>query len=230
MPIRRTNFAASRLRLALSDSKISFAGIQTIYGLSVLVWLFFTYYLNLWVDTSWTTKGFLALPIAVGVSNIITPVHGSDIELDPQVTQGNLLSYILISGSILSPWLTQLAKRREWHHTRVIKVFVITVLLLTLSQFDFFSLRYISDIEVHTTTIINTYALSLVGYAISEFFHTEYRIISSWAPKPAYHHHEGGGNGNGTPSQADMTNRQVMIAGSQIDISRNEPSTTIRSL
>lgn len=238
MPIRRTNFTASRLRLALTDSKLSLSGIQLIYGLSIGVWLFFTYFLNLWVDTSWTTKAFLALPIAVGVSNILTPVHGSDIELDPQVTQGNLLSYILIAGSILSPWLSRLTKRRRWHHTRVIKVFVVMVLLLTLSQFDFFSLRYVSDIEVHTSTIINTYALSLVGYAISEFFHTEYRIISTWAPKPVYHREEKRVGGSDyyyneddfdvdtEPSQEEIMNKSVLIAGSQLDNVRSTAALT----
>ncbi len=229
MPVRSSNFNGSRLRLSLSDSKLSTFGIQAMYAAGLLIWLVLTYWLNLWIDTSKTTKVFLGIPVAVFISNIITPIHGSDIVLDPQVTQGNLLSYILIAGSILAPWLTKIDTRRRWHHTRIIKVFIIIVLFLTLSQFDFFSFRYLSDVEVHINTIINTYALSFVGYAISEFFHVEYRTIDKWAPRQTYHERREDADPiyNSSASSVltkkqkteiqDAVTKQTLIAASRID-------------
>lgn len=218
MPVRNVNFTGSRLRLVMSDSKLTSTGIQVMYGAAIVIWLLMTYFLNLWVDTSKTTKLFLALPVAVFVSNIITPVQGSDIVLDPQVTQGNLLSYILIGGSILSPWLSTILKKRRWHHTRVIKVFVIMTLFLTLTQFDFFTLRYIADIEVHSATIINTFALSFIGYTISEFFHVEYRMIDNWAVRSSRKEETSlVHNSKKDQDVTEVTLKQTMIAGSQID-------------
>jgi|SRR6185437_1045179 len=223
MPIRNANFSGSRLRLALTDSKLSDQGIQLTYVIGIIVWLIMAYFLNIWSDTSLTTKCFLALPIAVCVSNIITPVHGSDIVLDPQVTQGNLLSYILIGASILAPWLSKVNIRRRWHHTRVIKVFVVMVLLLTLSQFDFFALRVVSDIEIHTNTIINTYALAFIGFCISEFFHIEYRLIDKWAPRDPYHEPhpwtagDDGDEYQRTEKDQENINKATAIAASQIN-------------
>lgn len=170
----RFQAGASRLRLSLSDSKISNAGITLIYAGGLVVWMILTLFMGLWPQTSKTTKLFLILPIIVCLTNMITPIPGSDIILDPQVEQSNLLSYILIGGSILSPWLSSVIDRRRKNHVRIIKTFIIMLLCLTLTQYNLFSLRYVSDLETHWVTILNTYALSLLGFAISEFMHIEY--------------------------------------------------------
>lgn len=164
----------SRLRLYLSDSKIPLLGVQMIYAVALVIWIIITIVLNLWTATSKTTKVFLSLPIIVFLSNIMTPVESSTILLDPQVSQSSLLTYILIASSVLSPWLTVVIDRTRKGHVRVLKAFVVMLLALTLTQYDLFSLRYVSDLETHWMTSLNTYALALLGFCVSEFLHAEY--------------------------------------------------------
>lgn len=165
---------SSRLRLQLSESKISDVGVQVIYGFGLIIWIIITLLLELWPNSSRTSRVLLALPILVCITNIITPIPGSDIILDPTVEQTSLLTFILISTSIISPWLTSVIDRRRKYHVRIIKTFVVMLILLTLTQYGVFSLRFVSDFETHFDTIINAYALSLLGFCVSEFLHIEY--------------------------------------------------------
>lgn len=169
-----TTTGASRLRLQLSESKISNVGVQVIYGIGIALWLILTIMLDLWPNSSKTSRVLLAIPIILCISNIITPIPGSDVILDPTVEQSSLLTFVLIGSSIISPWLTTIIDRRRKYHVRIIKAFVVMLILLTLTQYGIFALRYVSDLETHVDTIINAYALSLLGYAVSEFLHSEY--------------------------------------------------------
>lgn len=165
---------ASRLRLALTESKFSNFGIQLIYGIGIVIWIILTLLLELWPRASVISRLFLAIPILLCVGNMITPIPGSDVILDPFVEQSSILTYILIGSSIISPWLTTVLDRRKRYHVRIVRAFVSMLLLLTLTQYGFFALRYVSDLETHTTTIINAMALSLLGYSVSEYLHSEY--------------------------------------------------------
>lgn len=172
---------ASRLRLQLSESKISNIGIQIIYALGIVIWIIMTLVLELWPNSSKTSRVFLSLPVLLCIANIITPIPGSDIILDPQVEQSSLLSFVLIGSSIISPWLTTVIDRRRKYHVRIIKAFVVMLLILTLTQYGVFALRFVSDLESHTSTIINAMALSLLGYAVSEYLHSEYSTnVTPW--------------------------------------------------
>lgn len=221
MPVRNNAVGGSRLRLQMTDSKLSTTDIMIIYGVGMAFWLFLTFFLELWPDTSKTTKLFLLIPFAVFIINMITPTQGSDIVLDPHVTQGNFISYIIIGGSVLTPWFTTLQDKKKWHHIRVIKVFILVVLFLTLTQFDFFILRYIGDIEVHINAVLNTYILAFIGYAVSEFFHIEYKMIPKWGPKrrprddpPVSYTAE---IPKRTQAQEIAIEKQRLIAASQVD-------------
>lgn len=169
-----TTTTGSRLRLQLSESKISNLGVQLIYGFGLIIWIILTIVLELWPQSSRTSRLLLALPVLLCITNIITPIPGSDIILDPTVEQTSLLTFILISTSIISPWLTSLIDRRRKYHVRIIKTFVVMLILLTLTQYGVFTLRFVSDFETHFDTLINSYALSLLGYCVSEFLHIEY--------------------------------------------------------
>lgn len=169
-----TTTGSSRLRLQLSESKITNVGIQLIYGVGMVIWLIITMILELWPNSSKTSRIILAIPVLLCVSNIITPVPGSDIILDPTVEQSSLLTFILIGSSVISPWLTVVIDRRRRYHVRIIKAFVVMLILLTLTQYGIFALRFVSDFETHFDTIINAMALSLLGYSVSEFLHSEY--------------------------------------------------------
>lgn len=166
--------SGSRLRLQLSESKLSNLGIQLIYGAGIIVWLIVTMVLELWPQSSKTSRVLLIIPIALCIGNIITPIPGSDVVLDPYVELGSLLTFILVASSILSPWLTVIIDRRRKYHVRIIKAFVVMLILLTFTQYGFFALRYVSDLETHVDTIINAMALALLGYAVSEYLHSEY--------------------------------------------------------
>lgn len=169
-----TTNGASRLRLQLSESKISNVGVQLIYGIGILIWIVLTSILDLWPNSSKTSRVILAIPVLLCVSNIITPIPGSDVILDPTVEQSSLLTFVLIGSSIISPWLTTVMDRRRRYRVRIIKAFVVMLILLTLTQYGIFALRFVSDLETHVDTLINAYALSLLGYAVSEFLHSEY--------------------------------------------------------
>ena len=149
-------------------------GIQLIYAAGMVIWLIITMVLELWPSSSKTSRVVLAIPVLLCVSNIITPIPGSDIILDPTVEQSSLLTFILIGSSIISPWLTVIIDRRRRYHVRIIKAFVVMLILLTLTQYGIFALRFVSDFETHFDTIINAMALSLLGYAVSEYLHSEY--------------------------------------------------------
>lgn len=166
--------STSRLRLQLSESKMTNLGIQLIYAAGMIIWLIITMVLELWPNSSKTSRVLLAIPVLLCVSNIITPIPGSDIILDPTVEQSSLLTFILIGGSIISPWLTVIIDRRRKYHIRIVKAFVVMLILLTLTQYGIFALRFVSDFETHFDTIINAMALSLLGYAVSEYLHAEY--------------------------------------------------------
>jgi hypothetical protein len=148
-------------------------GVQLIYGAGLIIWIILTLLLNLWPSSSKTSRVILALPVLLCVSNIITPVPGSDIILDPTVEQSSLLTFILIGAAILGPWLTTINRNKKFH-VRIIRAFVVMLILLTLTQYGIFALRFVSDFETHFATIINSYALSLLGYSVSEFLHAEY--------------------------------------------------------
>lgn len=139
-----------------------------------MIWIIVTLLLELWPRSSLISRLFLAIPVILCVGNIITPIPGSDVVLDPFVEQSSILTYILIGSSIISPWLTSVLDRRKRYHVRIVRAFVSMLLLLTLTQYGFFALRYVSDLETHTTTIINAMALSLLGYCVSEYLHSEY--------------------------------------------------------
>jgi hypothetical protein len=170
---------ASRLRLQLSESKITNIGVQLIYGVGMFVWLIITMVLELWPKSSKTSRLILVIPVILCIGNIITPIPGSDVILDPSVEQSSLLTFILIGSSIISPWLSSLADRKKPYHLRIIKAFVVMLILLTLTQYGFFALRFVSDFETHFDTLINAMALALLGYAVSEFLHSEYGNKSS---------------------------------------------------
>ncbi len=172
MPTATTS--GSRLRLQLSESKISNLGVQLIYGAAMIIWLIITMVLELWPNSSKTSRILLAIPVLLCVSNIITPIPGSDVILDPTVEQSSLLTFILIGSSIISPWLTVIIDRRRRYHVRIIKAFVVMLILLTLTQYGIFALRFVSDLETHVDTCINSFALALLGYAVSEYLHSEY--------------------------------------------------------
>ncbi len=147
----------------------------------MIIWLIITMVLELWPNSSKTSRVLLSLPVLLCVSNIITPIPGSDVVLDPQVEQSSLLTFILIGSSIISPWLTVIIDRRRKYHVRIIKAFVVMLILLTLTQYGVFALRYVVDFEIHTNTILNGFALSLLGYAVSEYLHSEYgRTETPW--------------------------------------------------
>lgn len=149
-------------------------GVQLVYGAGIIIWLIITIVLELWPNSSKTSRVLLAIPILLCASNIITPIPGSDIILDPTVEQSSLLTFILIGGSILSPWLSVVVTRKSRDHVRIIKTFVVMLILLTFTQYGIFALRFVSDLETHVDTILNAYALSLLGYAVSEYLHSEF--------------------------------------------------------
>lgn len=167
-------FGTSRLRLQLSEGKISDVGVQLIYAAGAIIWLIITMVLELWPNSSKTSRVLLAIPVLLCISNIITPIPGSDIILDPVIEQSSLLTFILIGSSIISPWLSAVIDRRRKYHVRIIKAFVVMLILLTLTQYGIFALRYVSDFETHADTIINAMALALLGYCVSEYMHAEY--------------------------------------------------------
>ncbi len=151
-------------------------GVQLIYAAGMVIWFIITMVLELWPNSSKTSRILLGIPVLLCVGNIITPIPGSDIILDPTVEQSSLLTFILIGSSIISPWLTVIIDRRKRYHVRIIKAFIVMLILLTLTQYGIFALRFVSDFETHFDTIINAMALSLLGYAVSEFMHSEYTI------------------------------------------------------
>lgn len=140
----------------------------------MIIWLIITMVLELWPNSSKTSRIILAIPVLLCVSNIITPIPGSDIILDPTVEQSSLLSFVLIGGSIISPWLTVIMDKKRKYHIRIVKAFVVMLILLTLTQYGIFALRFVSDFETHFDTLINAMALSLLGYAVSEYMHSQY--------------------------------------------------------
>lgn len=166
--------SGSRLRLQLTESQLSTVGIQLIYAAGMVVWLIITMVLELWPQASKTSRVILIIPIALCIANIVTPIEGSQIVIDPLLEQNSLLTFILIASSILSPWLTVIIDRRRKYHVRIIKAFVVMLILLTFTQYGFFALRYVSDLETHIDTIINAMSLALLGYAVSEYLHSEY--------------------------------------------------------
>lgn len=176
-----SNPGTTRLHLNVRDAKLSELTTRLFFIGLTIVWVVLTVWLDLWTESSGLSKVFLILPIVIGVTNATISFDSSDIVLDPGTTASQVTSYVLISSSILAPWLSTIVDRRKSGVIRVIKAFVLMLLLLIVGQFDILALRRNKAAEVYWETGLLTCAIGLLGYSVSQYLFMSYTPLPTWS-------------------------------------------------
>ena len=153
-------------------------GLKYLYISSLVVWFLIVFFLGFFLKSNFLSKLILTLPVLVFLCNILIDFNSKAV-VDPRSTQANILTFFFIVAGVLVNWQNPSNKnKRLAFRKRFMVALMMSFFFLLIGHVECSAMKNNPHIESHIDLVTNTLSLTLMGYALSEFFFSEYGAVS----------------------------------------------------
>jgi len=158
------HYLAKKDKSKYKDNQIT--TIRVVYLISVVIWLVIIYLCRFY-ESDWVGILILLAPIFIfAISYYYVEYNTTDIE--NEMLNGNVLSFVFLVTSILIKW-TEITHKRK-----ILLAMMISIVLIMGSLIDVWVSKSKVIIIKHIRSIFNTTALALLIYALYEHYSTAF--------------------------------------------------------
>lgn len=150
--------------------------IKILYIVALIVWIIIIVKGRFVFQADRMSKIILLLPIVVFLINLFF-IFENDGQRSGNNKANLITIYVIIIGVLINLRNPKDKKHKLVFRKKFVLALVISFFFLILGNVEISTLKNCENFENHFTLIINTYCLSLMGYAMIEFFFAEYGAI-----------------------------------------------------
>jgi len=146
--------------------------VKKIYLGALVIWAMIIIAMGLY-NSSFLGWFALSFPVVAFVINYRTAVN-DEVNADQESIRANILTFVFISAGIFAAWRNPKRKFRV-NNGKYLSIIILALMLLLFTLLDLWVTKCDLILQMHFNTVLHTMSLSLLAYAVVEYYVDNYR-------------------------------------------------------